>query len=502
MEMRDKLSIIEGIVASNKISVHKKFNLEYLTKNDFYPEARIIAEDAVEKIFQLCAVGVNEGFNGAIKDAITDLSYVVFDLTKLKDSDFKKLNEKIKGVEKVSIPTRKTTKLPDSREVLLKYITTTIGAVDSILTHDDLFGKNAEAQRDNLLALKDKMSQLQEKLGHVTNLSSKQSVEYVKRITAELLYVRQQLSRLFCTLEVVSRVDKAMAIVDEWAQLTAATDKRHLAKPEDLPVYAEDNISALANSAQALDQLRLFTTRFAIEEDNLVNSPLIQDLRTREGAIATEIAGIMTEAENLFRKKQNNGLTAQEELHAKDLLRRRQNLEAEKTNLLQRIKLEERMNSQRLQMLQQFKREVYEPMMREKQQNPMQLCVTVSLMDFGSVLGMLGVDITPDSIQAASRTIATAKVQAEQRERNLRQAYDQITQVMGIMDERQQSRLQQDGIVEEQVTETQPEQIDDVFEALLRGNPTSGGNTQQNTQQNETTTEEIVTSIPLTEDDQ
>ena len=85
MDLKEKMVAIEGMVASNKLSVSKKFNLEFVTQHDFYSEAREVANGAIDKIYELCVSGVNEGFTGAMKDAIHDLSQVVVDLTKVKD---------------------------------------------------------------------------------------------------------------------------------------------------------------------------------------------------------------------------------------------------------------------------------------------------------------------------------------------------------------------------------------------------------------------------------
>ena len=397
------------------------------------------------------------------------------------------------------IKNKKPTSGPDPREALYKYIDTTISAVDSILTHDELFGKNAEAQRDNLRALKKKLTQLSEALTRISNFTSKQAVDCANRITRELLYVRQKLSILFCTREVVSHLDVAITEANNWAQLTSATGRRDYAKQDDFPYYVEDNISALANSDQTLDELRLFRERFANEENRIENSATLQSWRARVAQIDADLQQVDAEEQAVIRELQNTGNRQKAASMAQDLQRRRQKLEGEKANLNNQINRQQNINDNRMKVLTTFKRDLYEPIMAEMQDNPMHLCVTLSLMDFGSVLSMLTTDFTENDINAAFRTLMTARVQAEKRDEELNGMLSRLDTVLGIAEQREQQRMQELGIFDSNKTQNQNQQGEDALEALLarHGQTTDGGEKQQQT----TEADKIRTSVPLTDDD-
>lgn len=501
MELKDKLAAIQGILTQNGISVNKNFNIDYLTQHDFYPEAREIANVAIDKIYGICIDGVNGGFNKDAKRAIDELSQKVVALTKMKNGD-KKLAAVKTQIEKTAVTKNKKAVVgADARPTLNSYVTTTVGAIDAILNNGELFGDNAEAQRSNLTLLKDKLTALLETLNRASNTTSKQAADCARRITKELLYVRKQLSRLYCSLEVVSHADVALAIANEWTQLAAATDRKNCAKQEDLPTYVEDNISALANSEQALDNLRLFRARFVNEENRLKNSQSMQGWKSRSEEIDQELAKIFEDEQAVIREFQNTGNRVKAEAQAKSLKEKRQKLETEKNNLTAQINRHQTINGKKLKIFETLKREVYEPIMTEMNENPMQLCVTVSLMDFGSILSMLDSEFTDSDVTAAVRTLMTARVQAERRITALAEADRRLSEIMDIALEREEKLLQAEGLLDEVVADTNVQQESNALDELLGRHAEVVSNPADNADKNTTQTDEIVSGIHLTGDD-
>ena len=495
METMEMLSAIESIAKQNKLDVNKKFNSDYIGCKGFYSDAQEVANAAIKKMLAYCEMGINGGFTKEIKSAVYDLSKIVVGLTAVKNGEAKKI-ESYKGqVDKMLISSKKGNQAThDPREDISSYITTTIGAIDSVIKNKGLFGDSVDAQLGNLEALKAKLELLQSKIGDVHNVTSKQAADKARAITKELLNVRLELSRLFVSADVVARVDDALRLADEWAALTAATDKKNLAKKDDFPTYVEDNISALAGSDQIFDKIELFRKRFSEAEARIVNPASVQKAQSRLSEINVELVQIAQAQKELVIEFQNTGDRAKAERMATEYKNKKLKLEKEQQDLQKQINLHSKTNAARKQIVERFKSGVYEPIMSDMQDDPMQLCVTVTLMDLGSILSMLGGSFTQNDVDKATRTLLAARTQAKRKLEELIRASRVFMDTDELLQQSEEDMLQKLGLDDEElVSQEQTQQSSDLDELLAAFSDTTP-------QQNETkqTTKQ---TIPLTDDD-
>ena len=465
MDRKQLLSKINEIVKQNKLDVSKKFTPEYLSQKGFFPEAEGVADDAIKKIYDICVRGVNEGFSRDTRNVIYDLSDIVVTLTKVK-SDHKKIKNIRGQVDKVNISMGKKniSLVEDPRKVVTSYVNTTIGAIDSILNNKELFGESIEGQRSNMEALKAKLQTLLVHLEKVSNTTSKYAAEKVCQIVDELKRIRKSLSSLFCSLKVVARADTAIALVDQWAAIVETTGRKEFAKECDMPKYDYDHISALAEATPYLDELKLFIKRFTEEEEKVTNPPRVREMREKIDQINVELAKITDEQKQIVIELRNTGDRLKLGPKANKLKIQRESLEKQKENYQLQIDRIMHTIEKRRRLLNTFNNDVYLSIINEMQMNPIQLCLTISMMDFESILSMLGTDFTEEDVKAALRTLTTARVQAQARYRELDIVVGDVSDTLSILDEEDESLFNDETLSHGQQTR---QSADDALDELL-----------------------------------
>lgn len=499
METLEMLARIDEIVKQNKLDVHKKFNSEYLARNSFYSDAQAIANEAIAKILDFCVIGINGGFNKEVRNAISDLSKTVVTLTTVKNGETKKLNSCKGQVEKV-IFSGKNQVAVDPISEIKSYITTTIGAIDAVIKNKELFGNSVDAQRENLEEVKQKLTQLEAKLDEVHNFTSKMAADKAMSITKEILIARLDISRLFVSLDTVAHLDNALRIANEWTKLAAATGKKEVAKAEDFPKYEPDNISTLASSDKTFNKIDLFRQRFAEAESRITNPVSVQNCQKRLDEINVELAKIAQEEQAVVIEFKNTGDRAKAERQASELKARKTRLQKEMPELQRQINMHRQTNAARIKIVDTFKRGVYEPLMSDMQDDPLSLCVTVELMDLGSILSMLGRSFNEADVKAATETLIRAKIKAKQQLETLINTSREFGIAEDLLDQKTSAVLDEldqiDGIT---VDEPQTQSVSALDELL--GNVTVTPNPTDSILQQNTTQQTGKTSIPLTDDD-
>ena len=501
METMEMLAVIDNIVKQNKLDVHKKFNSKVLGSNGFYSEAQAIAKDAINKIWELCVIGLNSGFTKDIKNDISELSKVVVALMQIKNGETKKLNNCKGQVDKVIITRKNNQTVADPRESMNSYITTTVGAIDSVIKNKQLFGTSIDDQMNTLTSVRAKLVELQAKLANVSNYSSKQAAQMAMQITKIILDVRLQLTRLYITLKEDRQLDTALRIADEWIALAVASDRKNTAKKEDMPPeYQEDIISLMADSDVIFDKIELFRKRFAEAEARIMNPISVQNAQKRIADIDVEIAQIKAAQQEVVREYQNTGDRAKAERAAADLKAKLNALTKERENLQRQVSLNSKSTETRKKLVEKFKKGVYDPIMAQLQDDPIGLCVMVNMLDLGAILGLLGSNFTQEDVEAATRSLMNAQTMARRKLQNLITATQVVNDAVQWSDQREEDMLRDSGILEEEQSsvEQQVEQVSALDELL--GEVTVAPTPTQNVQQNENQPTD-TSSIPLTDDD-
>ena len=508
MEISELLGKVIAVVTGNKLEVNKDFNTAYIERNDFFPEAQTVAEYALRKMSDYCTIGVNSGFSKDIRAAIAELSDIVVKLTEVKSNKVQKINKLKEKVDNVKISARKEGQQVnyDPRDDIRSYITTTIGAIDAIVEHQAMFGESVAVQRANLDALRAKLVDMLVKLNNVRNITSKEAAHKAIAIVEELLYVRDQISGLYCTREVLARVDGALRVLDQWVAMAVATDKRNAARKEDFPPeYVEDNITTLSNASQSLSDFELFRIRFNELEQRVLQPQVVVGWRNRLEQVNSEMDNLQKDIDALMIEVENNGETASAERRAQEMLYKQEQLEREKTRLENQIENYHQQNMAQMKILETFKTEVYDQLMMEKDTNPIQLCVMVEYLDLGSILRVLmSGNFSQKDLDAATKALIAAQTQARIQSEALKGAIARFNQVKELQQERQREQMRQDSVLfeetnrQQQPKQKQPSAIERLRQKQGIASNGNGGNVQQNNSQQ---TEKNTTTIPLKKDD-
>ena len=505
MDTREKLIAIDDIVRTNKLDVSRGFGSDRLV-NAFGDEEEVVADEAIDKIYELCIMGVNSGFTREIRGAIETLSGVVVNLT-ARNLNTKKINNLKGQVENVNITDKKANKQPEvnPQADIMRYVTTTIGAIDAMIEQKAMFGASVDAQKDNLLALRGKLVQMQETLSKVRNNTSKQAADKAYSIVQELHFIRVQLQGLYCSSEVVSHMDNALSVAEEWVNLSVATDKKNLAKPEDFPPQCgNDTITIMANSARALSDFNLFCLRFDEELEKVNNPEFIRAKEDRLAEIGSKLDELYNQADALDMEVQNNGETAETQRRAQQLVRAIDELTREEDSINAQVDEFKSLNEYRRDIINVFKAKIYDRLMNLKLTKPMQLCGIIGELNMGRILRVVSADCTQQDLEAAQEAVIWAEAQYNEQVRVLNEMTKRLSTVKNVTDgNREQLRRNDPLFNDQQRTTSGRTQVNAMEELRKRRNQRAGNtvttpNQETAEQKKETNTSQI---LHLTGDD-
>ena len=254
-------------------------------------EAQRFSEELVEKLGYLVAHGVNNGFNGSMKDTIDLLTDMILSMNK------RKITEKIGRLRTRADEAVARTKLTradgaDVRAPVMEFITSTLAGAEIMAEReadDERVTGFAEKSRKILL-------ELREALSGVINVTSIYAAQYAEEIIKRLRVWRNSAStRQFDSVA----LDSLSAAVNEAVKWKGLVVKGEHVRADKIPSPPADDFGSIVGSNAALEALgglraELRRKTAAIEKLESERSRLLDERRkSRE-----ELDGIVREWQN------------------------------------------------------------------------------------------------------------------------------------------------------------------------------------------------------------
>ncbi len=432
MDIRSKMEAIDGIVKDNKLSVHKKFNCDFIVHRGFFSGVSKTAEGAIDALFGLCVYGVNNGF-GDVKEEIDDLSSLIVAMAELKNDDSKKRKTE-KEVKKIMERTARYTVENDPRETVIEYARTTKEAIDTMIANPELFGGRVSARMiPNLEELKKVLAEIEEVMPKISDLSSEEARNHACRVVFYILEARDSLVRGFCSNREIDFVKNSLRYAKSWAELTQRVGRRDRAK-EDFPRFAEDGISTLAYSGKAIADFELFKELIDKREEELYSSsPVANAIKGREEARAKADA-VKAEMQELKKRIINGGANADTDAKAAILLSEFKRYDRQYEDYSRRVEELTKANSGKISILTSFKEKIVDVIEEEVRENPVVATSVIAHMNFSAIMGVVSGDYSEKTVLEAQDTLARAMEIATEQENARISALNSLRDTVDVAD--------------------------------------------------------------------
>lgn len=233
----DKIQKIEMTAAANGLAVHRNFNVRYIASHSYFRAPEILADQIADDLLKICDSGVNSGFNGSMKSAISKLTSLMVDLTKVRENDVKAYNkcavQRDKVMKSLELRGEEVTEETGIKASIKKYIDTSVKAIDTLEalnSEENDFCTIDEKQIKRFNESKEKFEELLKALDKVSDVSSKDAVAYSNSVIKCILDWREAFSERMCTPDTVKKLDEAIELLNKWAQNVKIVSKRERAK--------------------------------------------------------------------------------------------------------------------------------------------------------------------------------------------------------------------------------------------------------------------------------
>jgi len=261
-----RLDKLVGILEDNKISYARKFkDIEY----NGYDSNRCqdFSDEIREDIESLLREGINKGFDGNLKNVIFELTEMATLLSKYNAA--LKLDGYIEKKEQIfkKIKLGKGEKnMADIKKEVLKYIDDSMMGIDNVI-----YEEKSEYKKGILIASKDMLKELREKVDGVFDNSSLDAADAAANLLGDSSYGlfawRDYVGRNMIFDAVNDHLRQALDEADKWCELTKAVNKRNQAKDKDIVKYQEDVFSGFSKIASVKEKGDAFFARLASFEE-------------------------------------------------------------------------------------------------------------------------------------------------------------------------------------------------------------------------------------------
>lgn len=291
-----RLDVLLDILDENKIKYPRRLKDIELNGYDSN-RCEFFSYELREEIERLIRVGINDGFDVNVKNAIFELAQMAVNLSQ-SDASLKldgyedrkqQISKKIKG-------NKGDSDMADIKEEILKYIDNSIAGADALI-----MGDLDDYKKSILMSAKDMLINIRETVDGVFDNSSKDAAHRARYVIGDSkggLYAwRESVARGMIYDGVNKHLDEALEEAQKWTQLTKEVPKRKLAKDDEIFKYQDDLFASMTKRGEVKEKgdaffsrLKGFESQFEIQNETFeaINT-LNKDIET----IQSKIAGII-----------------------------------------------------------------------------------------------------------------------------------------------------------------------------------------------------------------
>ncbi len=203
--------------------------------------------------------GVNNGFSGDLKDGISRLTKITVKICNEKNG--KKVNKFTAERDKIQKECEKIMKKSNSVDIkgeVLKYVDAYIQGTETVF---DL--ENAESRKPILQSGIEKLQEIKLALNDVVDVSTSSALDSAKNVIAQLKVWAKAVTIEMHNSEVLSYLDKALALVKKWSEIRTGVKKGLFGRDNSVK-----NIDEIAFNAQKEDLYQIAKSRKVMEQIN------------------------------------------------------------------------------------------------------------------------------------------------------------------------------------------------------------------------------------------
>ncbi len=272
MTMTEKVKTVCDIAAKNGLPLNKKFTDSYLTAHSMFEGPAALAERIVGGMWDMCRHGINNGFDGGVKNALDGLSDIVVALSELGNEQIGKLTKytvKAEALLKKELSGRKS--CVNAALPVAECIESCKRAADVIIELRE-GGKGFSNIDENQFALlresRTVLDEASQSLDSVLDTSSRSAQEKAESVIKLMQLWREDCVRLVCTGSSVNYLNDAKLEIEAWGKLSEEVSRRERAK-ENITFDDSDELSNLIKSKAAIESLDTFMRRMESEKADI-----------------------------------------------------------------------------------------------------------------------------------------------------------------------------------------------------------------------------------------
>ncbi len=503
----DKIQKIEMTAAANGLAVHRNFNVRYIASHSYFRAPEILADQIADDLLKICDSGVNSGFNGSMKSAISKLTSLMVDLTKVRENDVKAYNkcavQRDKVMKSLELRGEEVTEETGIKASIKKYIDTSVKAIDTLEalnSEENDFCTIDEKQIKRFNESKEKFEELLKALDKVSDVSSKDAVAYSNSVIKCILDWREAFSERMCTPDTVKKLDEAIELLNKWAQNVKIVSKRERAKETEFVKYEEDDVGRLSECTGTFETLQVFKDRMDEKARDIEESK--KSLNEYDGQLL-EVKNALINLEN--DKKQiainlkNTGDVQAANLAAADLKRRKNELENKYREISAAIKRSQALNADITAQEKIYSRlkTVYDKVMTYKK-DPAMLCIITNGVNFTSLAKMFRGVFDSETVDNALKDIVRINTTVNELKGMRIETAQKLTQFVDIADSVLNDYVIEEEEKEEIVLESKNGMSADLLSIL---GELEGADLEEKEEEKQTNKILDELGIPLTDDD-
>ena len=444
------------VFKANGIKYNKDF--EAITPSTSYPtaEVRNLVNNSMNLIKKCLDKGVNDGFDGKLRDYIfklTDLS------VKLRDSKNLKLLDGFKK-EVRNMAIGETNKI-DLTKPLKEWISSTKDGLDFCIQTN-----KEEVEVQSLKKGLSIINNIEHRLDSIVDKSSKKAYECAKQVQEVIVKFRNRIAAKDVNTLSIKTLEDAYPILDKWSELKSAISfffnpacDPKLFEKEGYGYFKEDNFNGLTAHIYFVEKLENLKRNIEKQNktlDNYYDTPVAKRIK----ATNEKLEELNKEEQDLDLKYNNGEISeAMYDQRTINLLRRKKQYETELTKYGQVEQKNFRLIEKKRSNLFNIERILLDIEM--EQENLVVFNALANKLDLSSMDVLInGAADTPEQLEAATNNIIQIKAMVQAAIKEANQIFAEIDETINVLDLEELEEMDQEELEKQK-------QEEDEFAALL-----------------------------------